>query len=141
MLTDSVRCNGCSRVHSVLELKRIRGRPKTTLTKFCRFLSTYLPIVDIRWHLNMYLPNVNVDNFKITPCLYYAPFYAALDFMSVWWKKCPKDVHQNWLFHNKGWCKKKFQNTFDYSNIYTRIFPFLINLPKNSHFKLSKELL
>ena len=36
---------------------------------------------------------------------------------------------------------KKIQNTFDYSNIYTRIFAFLINLPKDSHFKHSNQLL
>ena len=42
---------------------------------------------------------------------------------------------------NKGWCKKKVQNTFDYSDIYTKFFAILTNLPKNSHFKLSKELL
>ena len=36
---------------------------------------------------------------------------------------------------------KKIQNTFDYSNIYTRIFAFLINLPKDSHFKCFNKLL
>ena len=36
---------------------------------------------------------------------------------------------------------KKFQNTFYYSNIYTRIFTFLINFSKNSHFQLSIQLL
>ena len=35
----------------------------------------------------------------------------------------------------KGDAKKKFQNTFDYSNIYTRIFAL------HSHFKLSNETL
>ena len=45
----------------------IRGHSKTTLTKICPILPTYLPIVDICWHLNYYLPNVNVDNWNTTP--------------------------------------------------------------------------
>ena len=30
----------------------VGGCPKTTLTKFCPILTTYLPNVDMRWHLN-----------------------------------------------------------------------------------------
>ena len=36
-----------------------RGHSKSTLTNFCPILTTYLPIVDIGWHLYDYLPNVN----------------------------------------------------------------------------------
>ena len=39
------------------------------LTNFCPILTTYLPNVDKGWHLNYYLPNVNVDNWNTTPPL------------------------------------------------------------------------
>ena len=45
----------------------IWGHSKTMLTNFCPILTTYLPNVDVRWHLNYYLPNVNVDIWNIIP--------------------------------------------------------------------------
>ena len=38
-----------------------RGHSKTTLTKFCPILTTYLPSVDFSWHFSYHLPNVNDD--------------------------------------------------------------------------------
>ena len=75
-------------------LGKVRGRPKTTLTKFCPVLSTYLPIVDLRWHLRMYLLNVNVDICKTTPSIMYLfllPMLCSMWF-KVWWRECSKDA-------------------------------------------------
>ena len=60
----------------------VRGRPKTTLTVFHPILTTYLPIVDVRWHLNMYLPNVNVD-ISIYMCVFLLLVVRKSDFFQM----------------------------------------------------------
>ena len=47
-------------------VKIIRGHSITTWTDFCPFLTTYLPLVDKRGHLDYHLPFVHVDTLKMT---------------------------------------------------------------------------